>query len=388
MTMLPAEIWLIIIDIVIEEAIISLEHCDYITHPYIHDIISSIDRRRQQRCDSYYRLRLVCRMFNALLGDQPSQWLEDYTSLPLPHTTRALYLSFKTLYAAQVRVSLLEPATCRRLVHIDVPCTVDPVPNLAHLSEFLAAIAGQAFPNVRRLSLHVDGRPSHDHEVTSFWSRLHCGFPRLVTLVIKTDMHARLILSEMAEEVITFETMDTLYLKGTVSYSGCRFPRLRHASIVATNNVTSKELMELSPHLESLVDDTNYILPMDARSFFNLKSLCIPAWRVEHIVPLSRRHPLEQLWLLPYPFGGDYGKYVSFDLILKKIPGVSRIMVALPLAARRGRKPCMDVFKRMKLDAPGLSMVPSPYDSHILVIKQSNPEKDGMLKRVWSRIHW
>src|ERR1700689_2633178 len=98
MTILPAEIWLIIFDTVIEEAIIWLEHCDYTTYPYIQAFISST-HPRNQLYDTYCRLRLVCRRFNALLGDRPSQLFVDSTPLPLLPTTRALYLNLDALYA-------------------------------------------------------------------------------------------------------------------------------------------------------------------------------------------------------------------------------------------------------------------------------------------------
>ena len=388
--MLPAEIWLMIFDIVIEEAIIWLEHCDYTTYPHIQALLSST-YPRHQLYDSYCRLRLVCRRFNALLGDRPSQSFVDLTPLPLHPTTRALYFNLDALYAPHFQDLLAEPATYRRLVYLDVTCVVFPILYRTHLSDFLAASAGQAFPNVRRLSLRIVKLywERRDHEEMSFWTRLHRAFPLLVTLVITVD-HAHywcLTLSEMVWNVVTFEMMETLYLEGTIEYSGCHFPRLRHASITSTDRFSSTKLIEPAPHLECLIACPNWPdQPINTRSFSHLRSLGIPNSRLHDILPLGRHHPLERLWLVSYAIPDDYREYGPFKEVLKNMPGISQIIVDLSSVTGKRRKPSIDDFQRMKLDSIGLSIVPSAYDDHILVIKQFSTAKDGVLKRVWSQM--
>jgi len=390
MTILPAEIWIIIFDMVIEEAIAWLEHCDYTTFPYIHAFISST-YPHHRLYDSYCRLRLVCRRFNALLGDRPAQSFLDSTSLPLPPTTRALYLNLDALYAPYFQDLLAEPATCGRLVYLDVTCVVFPILYRTQLAEFFVAAAGQAFPNVRRLSLRIVKLywVQQDHEEVFFWTRLHRGFPQLGTLAITVD-HAHygcLILSEIAWEVVEFETVETLHLEGTIEYSGCHFPRLRHASIVSTDRFSATHLLKLSPHLESLVASPNWPhQPINAGSFSRLRSLGIPNSRLGEVVPLDSRHPLERLWILSHAFPDDYGEHGPFKEILRRIPGIFQITIDLSLAPGKRRKPFIDDFRRMNLDSIGLSMIPSAYDDHIVVIKQSNTIKYGILKRVWGQM--
>jgi hypothetical protein len=390
MTILPAEIWLIIFDTVIEKAIIWLEHCDYATYPHIQTFLSST-QFRHQLYDSYFRLRLVCRRFNALLGDRPSQSFVDSTSFPLPPATRALYMNLDALYAPHFQHLLAEPATYGRLVYLDVTCVVFPILYRTNLSEFLAASAGQAFPNVRRLSLRIVKLywVRRDHEEISFWTRLHRAFPLLVTLVITVDHthYGCLILSEMVWEVVTFEMMETLYLEGTIEYSGCRFPRLRHASITSTDRFSATQLIENSPRLESLIASPNWPgQRIDARSFSQLKSLGIPDSRLPEVVPFSHHYPLEQLWLLSYASSDGYGQYGPFKRILKKMPGISQIIVDVSPTPGKRRKLCIADFEGMKLDSIGLSVVPFEYDDHILVIRQPDTVKSGILKRVWSQM--
>jgi hypothetical protein len=385
MTTLPSELWLIIFDIVIEEAIISLEHCDYTTFPYIQTFLSS-PKHYYQLYESYRRLRLVCRRFNALLGDRPSQSFWDSTEFPLPTSTRALYLNLVVSYAPELHRLLEERSACGRLVCLDVTCVLFPSPSQMLLSDFLAASAGQAFPNVRRLSLRI---MKTKHWNFSFWARLHRAFPLLVTLVITAEnmSHRFLSLSEMTSEIVTFETVETLYISGTIVYAGCSFPRLRHASIISRDRFSAMRLLKLSPYLESLVVQTNSPGPnIDMRSFSHLRSLGVPEYRLRDVVRLDRDHPLERLWLLSYIFPDDYGEYRPFKEILKNLPGISQIIIQPSLALVKGREPRIEDFGRTKLASTGLYMMPSTYGDHIIVLGRSNLGKDGILKRFWSQM--
>jgi hypothetical protein len=388
MTILPPEIWLIIFDTVIEEAIISLEHCDYTTYSLIQSFLSSSYSHRRLY-DSYCRLRLVCRRFNALLGDRPSQSFTDSTPFPLPPTTRALYINLYAVSALHFRHLLAEPTAYRRLVYLDVTCVVNQRMYGTHLSEFLAVSARQAFPNVRRLSLRIVTLywGPRDWKEISFWTRLHSSFPLLVTLVITAAQYGSQVLSEMAWKVVTFEMMETLYLEGTIEYSGCYFPRLRHASISSTSHFSTKPLFEISPHLESLIARPNWPdQPIDASSFSHLRSLGIPYARLREVVRLGRHHPLEQLRLFSYAFPDDSNKFGPLKEILERMPGISQIIVNDSSAPEKRSKPYTDDFQRRKLYSIGLSAVPSEYDDRIFVITRSITVNDGILKRVWSQM--
>ena len=365
-----------IFDLVIKEAIIWPEHCNYTTFPYIQKFLSS-NHPHHRFYESYCRLRLVCRNFYALLGDRPSQSFFDSTSLPLPISTRALYLNFAVLQATRFQRLLADPSTCGRLVYLDVTCALPLIPRRTHLFSFLAATPEEAFPNVQRLSLRIDKASwvPRDYTDYSFWRRLHRAFPLVVTLVITVDQghYGCLILSEMVWEPVTFERMETLHLEGSIMYSGCHFPRLRHASIFSTDRFLTTHLLKLSPHIESLVAGPTWRgQPIDAGSFSRLRSLGIPKSWLQEVVPLDRYHPLECLWLLSCDVPDDYGEYGPFKEILEKAPGISQIIVDLSSPPWKRPKPCIDEFRRMNMDSIGLSVIPSAYGDHILVCRRSN----------------
>jgi hypothetical protein len=116
---LPPELWLIILDMVITSGISLLEQCDHIFFPDIHSHLWSWVLRAPLD-NSYGRLRLVCRTFNALLGASPHYIMES-TRDSIPASVRAVYM---VEYADQtpsenVRRLLEVPLLCRRLIHLD-----------------------------------------------------------------------------------------------------------------------------------------------------------------------------------------------------------------------------------------------------------------------------
>jgi len=150
MATLPSELWAMIFDIVIEEGIVQLDQCDYITFPYDHAFLSpGQDRYRFHQ--SYHRLRLVCRSFNVLLGTRPSCDLHT-SSLPFPMSIRALRITaFDGSFEPIFHQLLEDRSRCERLVCLEVSCRLFTNSSRPGLSDFINAAEGRAFPNVQRV---------------------------------------------------------------------------------------------------------------------------------------------------------------------------------------------------------------------------------------------
>jgi hypothetical protein len=285
---LPTELWLAIFDIVIADGII---HCDPATFPYFKVSFSSITHDRQLY-KIYYRLRLVCRRFNTLLGAPPWQSFSDST-LPLLITTRALLFDLYACSKPDFQLFLTETITCGRLVHLDVQYYSSHSSGELHLSDFLCA--GPVFRNVQRLTL----RPTQGRLLSkaSTWARLNRAFPFLATFVISAHRWntVDVLRSEMGE-VACFERLETLYLDGQAKCLGCHFPRLRNASI---GKCSQKELEILirSPHLESLLIRSDWFGDsIDVSSCPRLKLLGLPYHSSTGVVPIGCDHAVEHIW--------------------------------------------------------------------------------------------
>jgi len=377
---LPNELWLIIFDIVIEEGIIRLDQCDYTTFPYMGSSLSS-SARRHQFCDSYWRLRLVCRRFNGLLGAQPWQSFSDPSSLPFPITTRALYLDLKALPRIDFPRLSAETSTFGRLVSLDVECDISPC-------HFLLASAGLAFPNIQRLALRFVHRPYSPPE-SSFWTILHYAFPFLVTLALVPgfrDPAEHLQLAE-GDEVVCFEWLEILYFSQKVTYLGCRFPRLRHASIWECS-VPELEILTGSPDLESLLIQS-YLqdLSIDVTSCLRLKLLGFPDCSFIGVVPIDLDHPVEHIWIYSAPHSGNPE---LFDQLSRRLPKISRITVDIISSSPAYHSRQINKFRRMRLDSFGLTMRPLTMRRSgfpILVIERVDTiVKEGTLSKVWRKM--
>jgi hypothetical protein len=381
MAPLPTELWLIIFDIVIEEGIIWLHPCNHTTFPHIWNSgSSSVSRYRFH--DSYYRLRLVCRKFNTVLDARPWQSFSDSSSLPFRITTRVLYLDLEALSKPHFQRLLPGTSAYGRLVYLDVTCELSQSPDRPNLSEFLRA--GRGFSNVQRLTLRLVNK-AYLHSQVSFWTRLNCTFPFLVTLSVVAVNTVVAIRLEAGDDVPSFEKLEILYLNGEIQYSGCHFPHLRHASVW---QCTRRELetLTLSPHLESLLINT--YLPyhsIDANLFLRLKLLGFPDHLVSNMIPLFYDHLVEHIWL----FSTSYSDHIDVFEQISRLPKVSRITVEFLSSNRRWHWPRIDNLEGGKFSSFELSPTTFLYRDRFLVFEREQPATgvtEGILRKAWSKI--
>jgi hypothetical protein len=314
---LPTELWLVIFDIVIEEGIIRLDQCDYTTFPRMASPFSA-SARCYQFYDSYYRLRLVCRRFNTLLGTRPWQSFSDSSSLPFPIPSRSLYIDLKSLNSPHFQRLFAEASSFGRLVSLDVDCGRSP-------RHFLEASAGRAFPNVQRLVLRVENKPFAASDIP-FWMLVNCAFPLLVTFVLLAEewFVPWEFKWKEGDEMICFERLEILYFRNRAPYLGCHFPRLRHASIWVCD-LTELKILTRSPHIESLLMRSAPFYPtIDVTSCLRLKLLGFDYDLLSEVVPLDVAHPVDHIWVY-YRFSGL--EVELFQKLWIKAPKVDRIII-------------------------------------------------------------
>jgi hypothetical protein len=377
---LPNELWLIILDIVIEEGIIWLDQCDYTT--FLHTGSSLTVSARHYRCsNSYWRLRLVCRTFNALLGARPRVYFLGSSLLPLPHTIRALDLALQLLPQPDFQCLLAERPTCARLVYLDVECYISPKSNRLNVSDFLRE--GRAFCNVQRLTLRLGDGGSQ----VSFWTRLHYAFPSLATLAVHTGRGTREPTEELrlegGDNVVCFERLGILSFSGLITYSGCHFPHLRHASVSGCTQ-PELEILTRSPDLESLLiwsylHDLNNI---DVASCLHLQLLGIADSPSRSQLQLGRDHSVEHIRL----YSISHLRNSDFFEELLRLPKISRITVEFSECNLQYCWRRIDELQEMKFDSSGTSK------AHYYYLRGFKPEwlanevDGGVLKKVWSKM--
>ena len=365
---LPPELWLLILDIAVEEGIVQLDHCDYTTFPHISSSFLA-SAPHNESYDSYRRLRLVCWMFNTLLGARPWHPFSDSTSPPWSIPTRVLSFNLGVLSKPHLRRLLAEMSTCSRLVFLDV--TSDLSMNLSDVSR-----AGRASPNVRRLTLRLINR-KYSRPRVSLWTPLRRAFPSLVTLTVVTAVISWVTIElEAGDDIVCFDRLEILCFHGNITYQGCHFPRLRHAS-VWLNRRRGLEILTRSPHLESLLIRSDLSdSRIDVTSCLRLKVLGFPDNL--SLVQLGRDHPLEHIWL--YSAAVQRNPYL-FEQLSRWVPKVSRITVEYPSSVFERHRQRINKVKDMRLGSFGLSTKPFTHDDHFLVL-----EREGVLRRIWSII--
>jgi hypothetical protein len=390
MVTLPPELWLVILEKVVEGNVVGLGKSDCITFPFIEEsLYHGQDRYRLN--DSHRRLRLVCRSFNAIVGPTPTCYFSPSSLLPFPSTIRVLIFDVKAMAGAHFRRLLTETSTCDRLACLNVTCTIAESSDRLNLFDFICACEGGAFHNVQRLTLRIFNNPFWQHEF-SFWTRLNHTFPLLVTLVMMLeypDYGGSLFLTRLTHEDVTFERLEILYLGGLIPYWGFNLPRLRHVSIETCSELGLEKLTR-SPHLESLlIRDPRFQMSLDVGPFSHLRVLGVSEGQLARgdVVSLDRDHPLEHFWLFASVTPKGRGPFWPFSGILEILPGVSRITVDLSWTGVARRRQRTEEFQRMKLANIGLSMRPPTYGDRTLIIERlTTVAKDGILKKVWGKV--
>jgi hypothetical protein len=351
---------MMIFDMVIEEGIVRLDQCDHNTFPYDHVSLSS-GQDRYRFYGSYRQLRLVCRSFNALLAIRPPCDL-DASTFPFSTSVRALHI--RGSHEPVFRQLLVDTMRCERLVFLELACRLSTDLNRPNLSDILSAGEGGAFPNVQRLTLSVGG-VTYSHPQLTFWSRLHCGFARLVTLSVEVVGGAWYPV-EAEDKVVTFERLEILYIDGVPINSECHFPRLRHTSIKKSWNQDNLKILRRSPHLESLIAPYFVVTGVDVRSFSRLYVLSLHESQVYNVVPLDCDHPLEHLWIHLADISGNPA---LIDEVVERIPRIVRITMDLTVVAPERRRQRIQEFKGMRLDSFGLALRPIMVDDSLLVVE-------------------
>jgi hypothetical protein len=362
--LLPLELWIVIFDMVIEEGIIRLNQCDYNTFPYDHVFLSP-GQDRYRFYGSYCPLRLVCRSFNALLGTQPHCQLHSST-FPFPTSIRALQITPIDEYLEPVFQQLLaDTRRCERLVCLDISYWLARSSGRPSLSDILGAGERGAFPNVQHLILWIFSNRDEQREI-SFWIRLQRAFPQLVTLSV-TDSHGWLNQEGKPDKVVTFERLEILCCGNGIKWSGCHFPRLRHASVYTLWDKSALDVFRASPHLECLlVRSRRAKFSIDVRSFSRLHVLSLPEDRLHEVVPLDCDHRLEHLWL----HLANISRNPSLiEEIVKRIPRIIRITMDLSSVTGDRRTERIREFKKMRLDSFGLTLMPINLGDTLLVIE-------------------
>jgi hypothetical protein len=215
----------------------------------------------------------------------------------------------------------------------------------------------------------------YNHHKIAFWGPLHRAFPLLVTLAITTDCTYKHRISLGGEnDVVTFENLEILYLDSGVMYSGCHFPRLKHASLPI--GPSELEMVARSPHLESLLVPGLPFPPhsFDLGRFPDLKLLGFREGFEYLLASMYRDHPLEHLWLFGVNAKGDYR---PIQAVMDRFPQISRLTVDLSAVTRR-REQLSEEVRQMRLASINLSSKPPRYEGDpILDMERTTVHSNG-----------
>jgi hypothetical protein len=367
MVPLPAELWLTIFDIVIEEGIIRLDQCDCIKlFPYIQPLLSA-KRHRNRFFGSYRRLRLVCRRFYAILRDSPYRTCQ-LSIFPLSTAVRALFLDLETLLKPNFDPLFAKMLASERLICLDVTCGLSPNPDRPNLPDFFRVTARQALRHIERLTLRLSSEPNSQY-VDPFWPRLHDSFPLLVTLfIIEAHGHSgeSALLRGDGGEVV-FERLEILYFNSAVSHVRCNFPRLRHLSMFSVFPDELQGLADHSPNLESLLIRSDLIgSRIDVTLFPSLKLLGLPDKYIM-FAPVGCDHPLEHIWLYLTAFHIEHS---LIEQLAKELPNMSRITVNILLPTWQLCMKRAEEYRRVNFESIGFRTRPIMYgETHIIIQK-------------------
>lgn len=178
--LLPPELWHIILRLVEEPYLSPHSYCNYLNFG---DIIYQLrfPYFRPARSPWVRRLRLVCRLFDAILQNALFFMDKDVNLLPIPAVAREIY--FHPCQDAPVSLQRLlkEPVRCNQVVTLDIPRShnrwnvllFDPFCKNAYL-----------FPKLQSLTLSTADQA---HARPDIWSRLYEAFPHLKCLYYEEE---------------------------------------------------------------------------------------------------------------------------------------------------------------------------------------------------------
>jgi hypothetical protein len=175
---LPAELWLVIFDLLIGPSLSPAALCNLTNFPEI-----SLHLRHPREYapieHPYLQLRLICRAFKDLLGPSPYFFVKNATN-PIPATATAVYTFLNEAPLSHLRRVLRDPYRARRIVTLYITChnSRESMVPFDFLCESSRALAG-----LRNLTLsifYIHPRPLK----VQIWSRINKAFPLLVSLVL------------------------------------------------------------------------------------------------------------------------------------------------------------------------------------------------------------
>jgi hypothetical protein len=383
---LPAELWLIIFDIVITTSITLLEHSNSISFPDVDEYL--YDPTAHPPIDnSYGQLRLVCRTFNALLGGSPYHFMKSEEA-PIPIATRSFYVPYGLARAGCFGQIIAQPLMCHQLVSMDTPCNFSVFEGRPPIFNLLRENSG-SFPSIRCLTLRLVHHP-WEHLSVPFWRTLNNTFPLLCRLFLTSNYQKDIgsALWRQDDGLVTFYALEILHLGyGLRYYSMLHFPRLRHVSLC---NCSAFDLTRLAllPLLESaLFRSLHGDPPIDLGLFPRLKLVGVPKWMIQAILPSGNNHPFEHLWLYTWVLADPWVELESIMQIPKRLPGISRVTLDLAGTTMERRTLLHSELQDADLRSSGLSMYPIPSGASHIVLKcgRRHPGMSGLSGSVKQR---
>ncbi|KIM22248.1 hypothetical protein M408DRAFT_12145 [Serendipita vermifera MAFF 305830] len=221
------------------------------------------------------RLRLVCRLFDAILQNALFFMDKDVNLLPIPAVAREIY--FHPCQDAPVSLQRLlkEPVRCNQVVTLDIPRSHDRW-NLLLFGLFCKN--AYLFPKLQSLTLSTADQA---HARPDIWSRLYEAFPHLKCLYYEEE----------------FEELEVVDFEYPVIGFAFHFPAVRH---VAFGHLTPWNTpdFEAIAQLESLLlRSVNFRAPLDLNALPSLRFLGVPARQLNAFGPLPPNHPLRHLYV-------------------------------------------------------------------------------------------
>lgn len=294
---LPPEIWIIILDMVIEDSILPSLGCSVFDFPkFVRDC--QIDQSRPN--EEWERLRLVCRLWSVLLNPHGASDLPDLLHKPhlrLDSPSRLLSAigvrSFSLADTSEWPIAEFKPyplnidilSITRNVVSISIGSSGSFEAKTAFL-DFIFSYSVY-FPNIRALAIRA-----WESLVPEFWKRLQEAFPRLTALQIQGPYYAH--------GEITLPNLEVLILDLVIAPE-FNFPSLKHLWI----HNSSAEFPLLFNHgrtLESLVTGSNISqVSLDESfwtSFPKLQILGGPVSLFQNLCLPPPDHPFDHAWTL------------------------------------------------------------------------------------------
>ncbi|PVG02874.1 hypothetical protein CPB86DRAFT_485191 [Serendipita vermifera] len=233
---LPYEIWSVILWIVLDRIIDPLAYCDSDTYPKLRYRFDDAQGRHFQ---DWFKLRLVCRTWNSILGNCPHIVCSVDKSIPAEHRlARVTSMRCIPYGLCGERVTNLD-----RYPQLTSKLTMLAFSTYLHWSDQKFTHECITFNNVTCLYLGwlevPAGRPD-------FWPSFSASFPRLIWLTVRGSLH---LSGKISLPNLQILTMYPFALHEEVGYD---LPSLRHLSISALSS-PRRLLSTHGPSLHSLL---------------------------------------------------------------------------------------------------------------------------------------